>query len=148
MNAFNDCDALTKITIPDTVTQWGTYAFYHCDSLADISFGTGLTSLPTYAFAQCPKLASIVLPYRMTTLNNYAFNACTGLTEVTMPKSLTSIGSQVFSYPGKMTIYGISGTYAQTYANDNGITFVNREVNAEDARLSQTDLQIGRQRLK
>lgn len=143
-NAFNDCDALTKVTIPDTVTQMGANVFYHCDSLADVSLGTGLTSLPTYAFAQCPKLTDIILPYRMTTLNANAFNACTGLTEVTMPRSLTSIGSQVFSYPGKMTIYGINGTYAQTYAEDNGITFVNREVNAEDVKISQTDLKIGK----
>ncbi len=143
-NAFNDCDALTKVTIPDTVTKMGDHVFYHCDSLADVSLGTGLTSLPTYAFAQCPKLTDIILPYRMTTLNANAFNACTGLTEITMPRSLTSIGSQVFSYPGKMTIYGINGTYAQTYAEDNGITFVNREVNAEDVKISQTDLRIGK----
>lgn len=143
-NAFNDCDALTKVTIPDTVTQMGANVFYHCDSLADVSLGTGLISLPTYAFAQCPKLTDIILPYRMTTLNANAFNACTGLTEITMPRSLTSIGSQVFSYPGKMTIYGINGTYAQTYAEDNGITFVNREVNAEDVKISQTDLKIGK----
>ncbi len=143
-NAFNDCDALTKVTIPDTVTKMEDHVFYHCDSLADVSLGTGLTSLPTYAFAQCPKLTDIILPYRMTTLNANAFNACTGLTEITMPRSLTSIGSQVFSYPGKMTIYGINGTYAQTYAEDNGITFVNREVNAEDVKISQTDLRIGK----
>ena len=143
-NAFNDCDALTKVTIPDTVTQMGDHVFYHCDSLADVSLGTGLTSLPTYAFAQCPKLTDIILPYRMITLNANAFNACTGLTEITMPRSLTSIGSQVFSYPGKMTIYGIRGTYAERYANENDITFVNREVNAEDVKVSQTDFRIGK----
>lgn len=122
----------------------GSYVFYHCDSLSEVTLGSGLTSLPSYAFAQCPKLANIVLPYRMTKINDNAFNACTGLTEVTMPRSMASIGSQVFSYPGKLTIYGIKGTYAETYANDNGITFVNREVNAEKAELNETSLRIGK----
>lgn len=143
-NAFQDCDALTKVTIPSTVTNMGGYVFYHCDSLAEVSLGTGLTSLPSYAFAQCPKLTGIVLPYRMTKINDNAFNACTGLTEVTMPRGMASIGSQVFSYPGKMTIYGIKGTYAETYASDNGIAFVNREVHAEKADLNQTELNVGR----
>ena len=142
--AFQDCDALTKVTIPSTVTDMGSYVFYHCDSLAEVSLGTGLTSLPSYAFAQCPKLTGIVLPYRMTKINDNAFNACTGLTEVTMPRGMASIGSQVFSYPGKMTIYGIKGTYAETYASDNGIAFVNREVHAEKAELNQTELNVGR----
>ena len=143
-NAFQDCDALTNVTIPSTVTDMGSYVFYHCDSLAEVSLGTGLTSLPSYAFAQCPKLTGIVLPYRMTKINDNAFNACTGLTEVTMPRGMASIGSQVFSYPGKMTIYGIKGTYAETYASDNGIAFVNREVHAEKADLNQTELNVGR----
>ena len=143
-NAFQDCDALTKVTIPSTVTNMGSYVFYHCDSLAEVSLGTGLTSLPSYAFAQCPKLTGIVLPYRMTKINDNAFNACTGLTEVTMPRGMASIGSQVFSYPGKMTIYGIKGTYAETYASDNGIAFVNREVHAEKADLNLTELNVGR----
>ena len=142
--AFQDCDALTKVTIPSTVTDMGSYVFYHCDSLAEVSLGTCLTSLPSYAFAQCPKLTGIVLPYRMTKINDNAFNACTGLTEVTMPRGMASIGSQVFSYPGKMTIYGIKGTYAETYASDNGIAFVNREVHAEKAELNQTELNVGR----
>lgn len=143
-NVFYDCDALTKVTMPSTVTTMGNYVFYHCDSLSEVSLGTGLTSLPTYAFAQCPKLTSIVLPYRMTKINDNAFNACTGLTEITMPRGMASIGNQVFSYPGKMTIYGIKGTYAETYANTNGITFVNREVNAEKVDINQTELKIGK----
>ena len=143
-NAFYDCDALTKVTMPGTVISLGDHAFYHCDTLAEVSLGSGLTSLPDYVFAQCPALTKIVLPYRMTKLNDNAFNACVGLVEVTMPKSLASIGSQTFSYPGKMTIYGIGGTYAETYAKENGITFVNREVNAQSAALNLTELRLGK----
>ena len=141
-NAFYDCDALTKVSIPNTVTDMEHHAFYHCDSLAELSLGTGLTSLPDYAFAQCPELKHVVLPYRMAEIGDYAFNACTGLTEITIPRSTKNIGSQAFSYPGKMTIFGISGTYAETYAKDNRIKFVNQEVKAESASLSHTAMDI------
>lgn len=143
-NAFYDCDAMTRAAIPSTVTDMKSYAFYHCDSLAEVSLGIGLTSLSSYAFAQCPKLTNIVLPYRMTKIDDNAFNACTGLTEITLPRGMAEIGNQVFSYPGKMTIYGIKGTYAEKYANDNGITFVNREVKAENVELNQTSIKVGK----
>ena len=36
--AFHDCDSLTSITIPDSVTSIGTRAFYDCDSLTSVTF--------------------------------------------------------------------------------------------------------------
>ena len=37
-SAFADCSALTSITIPDTVTSIGGFAFYRCSALSEISF--------------------------------------------------------------------------------------------------------------
>ena len=141
-NAFYDCDALTKLVIPDSVTSIGNNAFNSCELLADVSLGTGLTAIPEGGFANCPSIKEIVLPYRMKTLAAKAFNACTALTDVTIPRSVTSIGTQAFSYPAKMTIYGIAGTYAQTYADENSIQFVNKEVNATAASLDKKELTL------
>ncbi|MDE7207379.1 MAG: Ig-like domain-containing protein, partial [Lachnospiraceae bacterium] len=103
---------------------------------------TGLTKIPAYAFNLCPALEKIVLPYRITTIDANAFTNCTKLTEVTVPRGTTTISTSAFSYPDRLTIYGISGTYAETYANQIGAKFVNREVNATDVTLSSTTLSM------
>ena len=141
-NAFYDCDGITKLVIPDSVTSIGNNAFNSCELLSDVSLGTGLTAISEGCFANCPSLKEIVLPYRIQTINAKAFNACTALTDVTIPRSVTTIGSQVFSYPAKMTIYGISGTYAETYANDNGIKFVNKEIKASRVSLNKEEVTL------
>ncbi len=136
--AFYDCDKLKSVKISNAVTSMGDYVFQGCEVLSTISLGTGLTNIPSYAFAECPAIKSIVIPYQVTKINNKAFYANTALTEITIPRSVTSIGTEVFSYPVQMTIYGISGTYAETYANNNGITFVNKAVAAETVTLSDS----------
>ena len=143
-DAFYDCDGITKLVIPDSVTSIGNNAFNSCELLSNVSLGTGLTAIPEGCFANCPSLKEIVLPYRMQTIGAKAFNACTALTDVTIPRSVTTIGSQVFSYPAKMTIYGIAGTYAETYANDNSIKFVNKEVKATQATLDKQEVTLNR----
>ena len=143
-DAFYDCDGITKLVIPDSVTSIGNNAFNSCELLSDVSLGTGLTAIPEGCFANCPSLKEIVLPYRMQTIGAKAFNACTALTDVTIPRSVTTIGSQVFSYPAKMTIYGIAGTYAETYANDDNIKFVNKEVKATQATLDKQEVTLNR----
>ena len=143
-DAFYDCDGITKLVIPDSVTSIGNNAFNSCELLSDVSLGTGLTAISEGCFANCPSLKEIVLPYRMQTIGAKAFNACTALTDVTIPRSVTTIGSQVFSYPAKMTIYGIAGTYAETYANDNSIKFVNKEVKATQVTLDKKEVTLNR----
>ena len=140
--AFYNCDALTKIVIPDSVTTLGTYLFADCELLSDVTFGTGINTIPSYAFHLCPSLQKIVLPYRTTTVNSNAFTNCTSLTEITIPRATTTIASGVFSYPTRLTIYGVSGTYAETYANNIGATFVNQETKATEVKLSATDLKL------
>ena len=140
--AFYNCDALTKIVIPDSVTTLGTYIFADCELLSDVTLGTGITTIPSYAFNLCPSLQKIVLPYRTAAINSNAFTNCTSLTEITIPRATTTIASGVFSYPARLTVYGVTGTYAETYANNIGATFVNQETRATEVRLSATDLKL------
>ncbi|MCM1091421.1 MAG: leucine-rich repeat protein [Butyrivibrio sp.] len=138
--AFHNCDTLTSITIPDSVTTIGTYCFADCEVLKDLNLGTGLTEIPAYAFNLCPALESVVLPYRIATVKDNAFTNCTKLTELTVPRGTMSIGTNAVSYPTKMTVYGISGTYAQEWADKVGATFVNREISAATVTLNKGEL--------
>jgi uncharacterized repeat protein (TIGR02543 family) len=140
--AFYNCDVLAKVVIPDSVTTMGTYIFADCELLSDVTLGTGITTIPSYAFNLCPSLQKIVLPYRTTTINSNAFTNCTSLTEITIPRATTTIASGVFSYPARLTVYGVTGTYAETYANNIGATFINQETRATEVKLSATDLKL------
>ena len=142
--AFENCDALAKVSISDSVTSMGEKAFYDCDALTDVKLGTGITQIPTSCFEHCDALPSVVLPYRVSKVGDNAFKNCVALTEITIPRATTSISSSVFSYPAKMTVYGISGTYAETFANQQGMKFVNKAVKTTNVVLDKTELTLNR----
>ena len=140
--AFYNCDALTAVTIPDSVTSIGSQIFYDCDALKDVKLGKGITAIPASAFEHCDVLESIVLPYRIASIGAKAFKDCVLFKEITIPRATTTISTDSFSYYDKLTIYGVPGTYAEIYANDNSIKFVAREVNASSVTMSETTLQL------
>ena len=142
--AFENCDDLAKVSISDSVTSMGEKAFYDCDALTDVKLGTGITQIPTSCFEHCDVLPSVVLPYRISKVGDNAFKNCVALTEITIPRATTSTSTSAFSYPAKMTVYGISGTYAETFANQQGMKFVNKAVKATNVVLDKTELTLNR----
>ena len=140
--AFYDCDELASITIPDSVTSIGTSIFEGCDKLSEVSLGTGIETISQKAFFGCPALQKFIVPYSVTKIDAQAFGNCTKLTEISIPQQTVTIADNAFSYPAQLTIYGVSGSYAETYANQKEIKFVNREVKPEKVELSSTELTI------
>ncbi len=87
---------LTSITIPDSVTSIGDYAFYNCTALTSVTIPDSVTSIGSFAFSGCSGLTSVNIPNSVTSINYGAFSGCTGLTSVTIPDSITSIGACAF----------------------------------------------------
>ena len=143
-SAFRNCDALVKIVIPDSVTSFGTYVFYDCDSLTDVTLSGNMTSIPQYTFGDCDVLEEIVVPRRATSIDGYAFANAVKFHAITIPRSVTSIASNAFSYPQKLTIYGVAGTYAETFANEKGISFVDKQVSAESVSLNANEISLAK----
>ncbi|MCR5250077.1 MAG: leucine-rich repeat protein [Lachnospiraceae bacterium] len=135
--AFQADPLLEEISLPNSVASIGRNCFAVCDSLKEIKLSTGITAIPQYAFYQDPALESIVLPYYVKSIGAYAFADSVAFKEITIPRNVSSIATNAFSYKDKLTIYGITGTYAETFANDNGIKFVNREVNATEVKFTE-----------
>ena len=142
--AFLNCDALTTVTIPDSVTSIGEQVFYDCDALTTVKLGSGLKSIPASTFEHCDVLESLRIPRRVTTIGNNAFKDCVKLTSITIPRSVTKISSNAFSYPKILTIYGVAGTYAETFAKENSIKFVDQQIKATAASLDKTELTINK----
>ena len=96
--AFSGCSGLTSVTIPDSVTSIGWYAFGGCTGLTSVTIGNGVTSIWELAFWGCSGLTSVTIPNSVTDIGPHAFQYCSGLTSVTIPNSVTDIGPRAFQY--------------------------------------------------
>ncbi len=95
-NAFYNCSSLESISIPSSVTSIGNSAFYYCTSLESITIPSSVTSIGSNAFSSCTSLESITIPSSVTSIGNGAFDSCTSLESITIPSSVTSIGISAF----------------------------------------------------
>ena len=152
--AFYGCTGLTSVTIPDSVTSIGSNSFYGCTGLTSITIPDSLANIEGDAFnntawynnqpdgmvyagrvaykykGTMPDNTSIIIRDGTKGIAGSAFERCTGLTSVIIPDSVTSIGFGSLGYNwGRkkidgLTIYGVPGSAAEQYANDNGFTFI------------------------
>lgn len=134
---------IDKIIFPNTVKRVGAYSFENTTS-NEIVLNEGLESIDIDAFSSS-KITSIKLPGTLKTIGKKAFRR-SNIMSVTIPESVTSIGSEAFrdcdslkaavvksttvsfadsSFSNtEVVIYGYASSTAETYANDNGKSFV------------------------
>ncbi|MGN0855193.1 MAG: leucine-rich repeat domain-containing protein, partial [Kiritimatiellia bacterium] len=91
------CTSLTSVTIPDSVTSIGNYAFYYCTSLTSVTIPDSVTSIGASAFYGCISLTGVTIPNSVESIGDSAFSGCTSLTSVTIPDSVESIGNYAFA---------------------------------------------------
>ena len=140
--AFELCNNLISITIPNTVTSIGNLVFYGCSGLVSITVEAGnpiydsrnmcnaiIRTADNTLIAGCK---NTTIPYSVTSIGDYAFEDCSGLTSITIPNSVTSIDRQAFygcigltsiTIPNSVTsigdaaFYGCSGLTSITIPN-------------------------------
>ena len=120
---FAGCTALEQIVLPDSVTKIGSNLFNGCTALTDVTLSTNLQAIPANTFYGCASLQKLVAPYAVTKIGKNAFANCTSLTELTLLRNVTEAASDALSYPEQVTVYGVKGTYAETYAASVGASF-------------------------
>ncbi len=94
--AFENCENITSITLPDSITVIGRNAFAGCGSLTSISIPDGVTVIEEETFKGCSNITSIVIPNSVTTIRQTAFEGCSLLTSINIPNSVTHIGWNAF----------------------------------------------------
>ena len=93
-NAFKICDALTSITIPNSVTSIGYGAFYECYALTSITIPNSVTSIGTSAFTYCESLTSVTIPNSVTSIGGGAFDGCYSLTSIVVESGNSNYDSR------------------------------------------------------
>lgn len=95
--AFQECQALKKVTMQPGVEVIEKWAFYGCASLENVDFPATLTTLMSSSFSGCQKLNSVVLPDNLTSIADYAFGSCAAMKSAMLPKNMKSLGGYAFS---------------------------------------------------
>ena len=93
--AFNKCNTLTEVTLPNTVDEIGYQAFFNCSNLTNVTIPEGVTKIGQAAFYGCSQLTSITIPSTITDMDT-AFSGNTALSQVTLTNGIPKISSHAF----------------------------------------------------
>ena len=132
--AFSGCTSLAEVVIPDSVTEIGESAFARCTSLTEVVIPDSVTEIERWAFSMCTSLTDVNIPENVKYIRDGAFERCSNLKSITINNPECSIydddgtisnirysGMGTYFYG---TIYGYTGSTAQTYAEKYGYNFV------------------------
>lgn len=95
--AFWCYDALTSVTLPESLVKIGAYAFFGC-AMSEISIPDSVTNIDEGAFGKNDNLTSVVIPQNVKIISKSIFESCKGLTNVTLPDGVETIGAFAFSF--------------------------------------------------
>jgi len=115
--------------VPNGVTNIGPRAFYFHDNLTGITLPETLTSLGDWAFAGCG-LTRLALPNSLTNIQDASyisiggpfgvFNWCTSLTNVIFGKDLAYLGTGAFTFCTSLTAVFFQGNAPATVGTNGG----------------------------
>ncbi|MDO4627943.1 MAG: leucine-rich repeat protein [Planctomycetia bacterium] len=91
-SAFSGCISLTSVTIPESVSIIGHRAFWRCIALETVQLPKKLTNnFGPGVFCHCASLKSIDLPNGMKEFRFGMFKNCVALETITLPESIETV---------------------------------------------------------
>lgn len=146
--ALRNCSLFTDIDFSKTkLTNIKEYTFAGCTTAKQISLPNTVVKIEQLAFDSCTSLREFNFPNQLSEIGYAAFSGC-GLSHVSLSETVSSVGSLAFAHnssltsisilnptlninswfaedcPNLTTIYGKSGSTAETWAAENGYTFI------------------------
>jgi hypothetical protein len=134
IGGFSDCTNLTGITIPNSVTSIGQYAFSGT-SLTSVVIPDSVTNIGYGAFKDCSSLTSVTLPANanFTSIAQYAFSG-TSLTSITIPKNVTEIVTHAFNNCTSLVSVTFQGTIPSAKLDNYAFGIPNQSGSNSDLR--------------
>lgn len=101
--AFQGCQNITSVVIPDGVRYIFSGAFGGCTGMKSITLPSTLDRIYKRAFMSCTALESIVIPESVTDIEYEVFYGCTALKSVTIHADIARIDELMFAYCTSLT---------------------------------------------
>ena len=128
-SAFANCGSLKDVTIPESVEFIEGCAFVDSASLETVNFNAA-DCISADAFMNCDGVRTVNIGNSVNSLSAYAFAGCRNLEKVYVPDIAIDIDPFAFYGCGKAAIVCKNGSYANVYAAQNNIKYI-LEDNAE-----------------
>ena len=87
---------VTKVILPDSVTEIGQNLFSSSETLEDVKLPSNLTSLKPFTFAGCSSLRRITMPDNITSFPEGLFWGCISLPEIPFRNGMEALEPDVF----------------------------------------------------
>ena len=113
-SAFENCQNLQNITLPNYLTDIGNSAFKGCTNLASINIPNLITSINSNTFENCISLKSVLLHNNITSIGVSAFKGCTSLESINLPSSINNIGDEAFKNCSSLTSVTVNREISNT----------------------------------
>ena len=135
-NIFSSCSNLLSINVSENNTNYSSIdgVLFNKEKTEILAYPAGksgayvipntVKNINHGTFDDCNKITSIEIPNSVISIGDFAFSNCKNLTSVIIPSSVTSIGSFYTNFSTVLTIYGCSGSSAETFAKENSLPFV------------------------
>lgn len=144
--AFYGCNSLADITITPYTYDIGFQAFHATAWLREKESGPvylgralymylgamketeftvkdGTAAITAYAFDGYGVLEKVYLPVGLRHIGACAFLNCSNLMDIRIPPSVSFMDVGVFLNAGAVTVHGVTGSLADTYAKEAGVAF-------------------------
>ncbi len=109
---FKGQKQITKIVIPDSVTEIYPNAFSECENLKEVVLGSGADYIESL-FVGCTSLEKVTIPDGVRFISVSCFRGCTALKSITLPATVSEFHINAFSGCSSLTDIFFKGTKAQ-----------------------------------
>lgn len=95
--AFSNCDKVKEMILPINIVDIGKSAFAGCDKLDNMNIPVGVNKIAEYMFWNCANLKNVTIKGLVSEVGDYAFSDCVNLSNIVLPESIEVIGSYAFN---------------------------------------------------